>query len=117
MNYTGVFVIILAAVMLGACGSTGKVEEPLPTMATGGMVAEAAPEAPVPVIPDEAEEPQTQPSTALIVPRVEQSQIVGIIKELVGSGCMIKKVANTDGIHYSQLVVTCGDVQTPPLVE
>jgi hypothetical protein len=51
------------------------------------------------------------------VPRIKQAQVIGVVRELVKSGCAIKKVANTDGIHYSQLVITCGDVQQAPAVE
>lgn len=51
------------------------------------------------------------------VPRVKQAQVIGVVRELVNSGCAVKKVASTDGIHYSQLVITCGDVQQAPAVE
>jgi len=55
--------------------------------------------------------------TPIVVPRIAEAQLIGVIRELRANGCIIKKVANTDGIHYSQLVVTCGDPQAIPLVE
>lgn len=74
---------------------------------TTGTINDVTPE------PTPAEERDLQPS----VPRVKQAQVIGVVRELVNSGCMVKKVASTDGIHYSQLVVTCGDAQEAPPVE
>ena len=78
----------------GGAGTTGTINDVTP--------------APVP-----AEERDLQPA----VPRVKQTQVIGVVRELVQSGCMVKKVASTDGVHYSQLVVTCGDAQKAPAVE
>lgn len=121
-NFTGYFLplslLVIIPLMVAGCGSTGKVEEPLPTMATGGVVANGPAGTtgtindvtPVPV-PEEKQDPRPT------VPRVKQAQIIGVVHELVQSGCLIKKIASTDGIHYSQLVVTCGDAQEAPAVE
>ncbi len=55
--------------------------------------------------------------TPVEVPRITQPQAIGILRELRANGCMIKKYANTDAVHYAQLVVTCGDPQAIPEVQ
>jgi len=71
----------------------------------------------VPEKPETGDITATSTPTPIVVPRIAEAQLIGVIRELRANGCMIKKVANTDGIHYSQLVVTCGDPQAIPLVE
>jgi len=118
--------LIFAVIMLAGCGGTGKMADPLPTMATGGSLASTTPppatandiilkvETEIPAAPaPEKVSADLRPG----VPRVKQAQVIGVVQALVDSGCMIKKVASTDGIHYSQLVVTCGDVQQAPVVK
>lgn len=51
-----------------------------------------------------------------VVKHVKQAQVIGVVRELRQQGCLIKKVATTDGIQYSQMVVTCGDPQEIPLI-
>ena len=116
MNYTGVLVIILAAIMLAACGSTGKVEEPLPVMANGGMVAnggagETGKIDDLPAPTSEVQDPQ--PQVPIIAPRIKQAQIVGILRELRANGCIIKGLHDVNHIHYAELKITCGDVAKP----
>jgi hypothetical protein len=105
--------LALVALSMTACSGFGKVEEPL--QATGGTLVQAdvikvADVAPAPII-EEAKIPKLVAPT---VPRIKQAQIVGVLRELRSNGCLFKKVATTDGIHYSQLVITCGDAQMPP---
>lgn len=102
--------LALAALTLTACGSFGSTDEPL--AATPPPVEVIVAEQDVPVIV--AEQPTAVPT---IVPRVKQAQIVGVLREMRANGCILQKVANTDGIHYSQLVVTCGAPQAVPAVE
>lgn len=65
----------------------------------------------VPIVtPQEQRDP-----VPVTVPRVTQSEVIGVVRELRANGCIIQKVATTDGIHYSQLLVTCGEPQTPPV--
>ncbi len=51
------------------------------------------------------------------VPRVKQAQVIGVVRALVRSGCVVEKVATTDGIHYSQLIVNCGKPQAAPAIQ
>lgn len=111
-------VLALFALSLTACSSFGSKDEPLAertsedvTVANGdaGKVDVIND---VPAVPADVRDPQ--PTT---VPRVKQAHIVGVLREMRANGCILKKVANTDGIHYSQLVITCGDPQVVPAVE
>lgn len=76
-----------------------------PTVSDGGEIFVSAP-APV----------ETRDLTPA-VPRVKQAQVIGVVRELVRSGCSVEKVATTDGIHYSQLIVTCGPPQVAPAIQ
>jgi hypothetical protein len=96
----GVFIVA----MLSGCSGFGSIEEPLatePVVTTSGGVEESV--TPEPLRP--------------AVPRVKQAQVIGVVRELVNSGCAVQKVATTDGIHYSQLIVTCGDIQQAPAID
>jgi hypothetical protein len=79
---------------------------PVPTVKTNT--------APVIVQPTVSE---TTPDLTPAVPRIKQAQVIGVVRELVRSGCIVKKVATTDGIHYSQLIVTCDEAQAPPAIQ
>jgi hypothetical protein len=96
----GVFIVA----MLSGCSGFGSIEEPLVTAPV------AVPE------PTVKAEPTTE-NLRPAVPRVKQAQVIGVVRELVNSGCAVQKVATTDGIHYSQLIVTCGDVQQAPAID
>lgn len=104
--------LALAALTLTACSSGDAKDEPL-TAATPPPVAVEAVivEAPAHEVPKQLD---VQPMT---VPRVKQAQIVGILREVRADGCILQKVSSTDGIHWSQLIVTCADPQAPPAVE
>lgn len=86
------------------CSTTSPTKEPKPIH----------PATPTLETSDAIEVPEPRP---VEVPRVKQAQVIGVVRELVNSGCLVKKVASTDGVHYSQLVITCGDVQQAPAVE
>jgi hypothetical protein len=101
--------LALAALTLSACSSGDAKDEPL-TAATPPPVEAVVAEQDVPVVDATAAVPVT-------VPRVKQAQIVGVLREMRANGCILQKVANTDGIHYSQLVITCGAPQAVPAVE
>ena len=118
MNKSLTLSVILAVFLLAGCGSTGKMEDPLPTMATGGSLASTTtPPATTVEIPPTPAPERVSEDLRPAVPRVKEAQVIGVVEALVKSGCMIQKVASTDGIHYSQLVITCGDVQQAPAVE
>ncbi len=50
------------------------------------------------------------------VPDIKQAQVIGVIRELRKGGCVVKQYARTSGIHYKQLVVTCGDPEKAPAI-
>lgn len=103
--------IITALLTLTACGGAlSTKDEAPPIMAQGGMTAAVTPE-----VTPETTVAETVP--AVKVPRVKQSEIIGVMREMRNNGCIIKKFANTDGLQYSQLVITCGDPQTVPSVD
>ncbi len=103
--WIAIFAVIMVILMPG-CSIFDTKDEPVsPTLAV------------TPVVVPTTEVTEVTTPTPIEVPRAAQAQIVGVIRELRANGCIIKKVANTDGIHYSQLVVTCGDPQAIPLVE
>lgn len=112
MNKWYSLLAIMGVLSLAACSTTETVPAPEtdPTdtvkVANGDAGQETAP----PVI-------EIQDPTPAEVPRVKQAQIVGVLREMRANGCILKKVASTDGIHYSQLLITCGDPQKVPEVE
>lgn len=96
-------VLIMVMLLLPGCSTAEAIPETVANGSAGNPVAPAI----------EVPEPDLQPA----VPRVKQAQVIGVVRELVNSGCLVKKVASTDGVHYSQLVITCGDAQQAPPVE
>lgn len=113
MKFTGILTIIITSVLLTACGSFGGKDEQ-PIQATGGTLVSVEKE--VAPAPEFVPEP-TLTAKPIEVPRVKQAEIVGVLREMRANGCIISKLANTDGIHYSQLVITCDAVQNAPEVE
>jgi len=108
---TGVLVMVM--LLLPGCSSFGSVEEPLavePVVTANGGAGEIEKISDVPTATPERRDP-----TPVTVPRVTQAEVIGVVRELRANGCIIQKVATTDGIHYSQLLVTCGEPQTPPV--
>ena len=104
------FLMYLPAItLLAACSTTEPKPEPIESAngggGTTGVINDVTPPTP------EIRDPQPE------VPRITQMQTIGILRELRKNGCVVKKFADTDGIHYSQLVVTCGTLQQPPEVE
>jgi len=93
--------IALLAVLLAACGSTETLPEPV-----------AVPEPTVKTIEPTVEEEILVQE----VPEIKQAQVIGVIRELRKGGCVVKQYANTSGIHYKQLVVTCGDPEKAPAI-
>lgn len=109
---TLILVTIFAIFSVG-CSTTSTTKEPKPIHPATPTLETSNGSAGNPVAPA-IEVPEPRP---VEVPRVKQAQVIGVVRELVNSGCAVKKVASTDGIHYSQLVITCGDVQQAPAVE
>lgn len=101
---------IIAAVLLTAgCSGFGTVEEPVtaePVKVANGGGGESR-ETPI-----EVPEPKR-----MEVPRVNQAKVIGVVRELVNSGCIVKAVGTIDGVHFSQLKVTCGDPQDIPSLD
>lgn len=109
-KFTSLALISTVLIMTG-CSVFDTKEEP--TIHVTSTLAETN-TAPVIVQPTVSEEKrELRPA----VPRIKQAQVIGVVRELVKSGCAIKKVATTDGIHYSQLIVNCGDVQQAPAIQ
>ena len=113
MNKWILLFAIITALNLPGCSmfDTKKDIAVTPTLATA-PVAVPAPTVKADVI-KVAEEKELRPA----LPRVKQAQVIGVVRELVRSGCVIEKVATTDGIHYSQLVVNCGKPQAAPAIQ
>ena len=106
MNVWIALFALVTVIFMPGCSVFDTKDEPVsPTLAV------------TPVVVPTTEVTDVATPTPIEVPRIEQAQLIGVIRELRANGCMIKKVANTDGIHYSQLVVTCGDPQTIPEIE
>ena len=108
-------IMVFAVAMLSGCSGFGSIEEPLaaePVVTANGSAGETGKINDVPTVAPAVRDP-----VPVTVPRVKQAQVVGVIRELRANGCIVKKVASTDGIHYSQLVVTCADPQAIPTVE
>jgi hypothetical protein len=108
MNKWILLFAIITALNLPGCSmfDTKKDIAVTPTLAT----------APAPAIDDVVlveEKRELRPA----VPRVKQAQVIGVVRELVRSGCVVEKVATTDGIHYSQLIVNCGKPQAAPAIQ
>jgi len=109
---------LLTIINMPGCSMFDTKDEPTifvtPTLATAPAITPTPITNTVPVIvqPTVSETKDLTPA----VPRVTQAVIIGVVRELVKSGCMIKQVANTDGVHYSQLIVTCGDPEQAPAI-
>ena len=111
MCITGVLVMVM--LILPGCSGFGSIEEPLaaePVVTANGGAGEIRKISDVPTATPKRRDP-----VPVTVPRVTQGEVIGVVRELRANGCIIKKVATTDGIHYSQLLVTCGEPQTPPV--
>ena len=103
--WIAIFAVIMVILMPG-CSIFDTKDEPVsPTLAV------------TPVVVPTTEVTEVTTPTPIEVPRITQVQTIGILRELRANGCMITKFADTDGIHYSQLVVNCGPPQAIPEVE
>ena len=114
--WIAIFAVIMVILMPGCSMFDSKEDIAVtPTLVT--IVPEAGTESLITNTAPVSVQTTVSEPTPIVVPRVAEAQLVGVIRELRANGCIIKKVANTDGIHYSQLVVTCADAQAIPLVQ
>jgi hypothetical protein len=101
MNKWYSLLALVSVLSLAACSGP----DPKPEVVANGGAGEADKINDLPVSPQ------------LQIPRVQQAQVIGVVRELVNSGCVVKTVGTIDGVHFSQLKITCGDPQAIPSVD
>ena len=108
-------IILLAALALTACGSTGTIEEPLEASTATNSVVPSTSEVEPQAGPQT--EPQVPKTVLLEVIKIDNGTIIQVMDKMDAQGCLFEKVALTTSRQWNQFVLKCNEPTEIPTVE